>query len=97
MQVAEQVFLAELSSLDHVFDGLAVPPDDRRLFAAGNGDDAKVEFGGQTAVEAHFLAAEVLALGQGGKVQKAKVDGLLDLVDIVAGSAAPRKYGFRSE
>jgi len=49
----------------------------------------EIEVGGEPAVELHLPPAPVGPLAEGGVVEKAEIDGLLDLVDQLAGE----KYG----
>ena len=94
LQVAEQILLTELASLDQIFDSRAVATQNRRFGAAGNRDNVQVQLGRQAAVQADFFLAEMLALFQRGIVEKAEIDRFLDLVNIVAGQQHPGNMGF---
>ncbi len=64
------------------------------LWRATDGDDLEVELGGETAVEAQFLLAIEAAFLQGAEIEKAEIDGFLDLVGISPGEQNPGDMGF---
>ena len=57
--------------------------------AAGHRDDVQIRLGREPLVQADFLPTKVSAPRQGPKIEKAEVDGLLDLVDILTSQENP--------
>jgi hypothetical protein len=82
--------LREALHLDGPLDGLARPLDSQPGERAGDGDDAVVNSRRQPAVEPDLLLTEVTPALEGGEVQEAEIDGLLDLVGVRAGEEDDR-------
>src|SRR5690606_1656374 len=94
LHVAQQILLAELTGLDHVFDGRAVAIETGRVLAAADGNDIQVEVRSQAPVQAQLFGAEMRALLEGGEIEETEIDRFLDLVDEVAGEKHPGDMGF---
>src|SRR5690554_1702649 len=94
LHIPEQVLLAKLTGLDHVFNDRAVTIEAGCSFAAPDGNDVQVEFRGEAPVQAQLFSAEMRALIEGGIIEETEIDRFLDLVNEVAGENYPGNVGF---
>ena len=60
-----------------------------------NRNTVEIDFRRQPPVQAEFLFAIVFPSFQAGKIQKAQIQGLLDLVGIIAGQQDMRDMGLQ--
>ena len=73
---------------------MPVAVEDGLLRRAADGDDIEVKLGGKAAVEAQFFLAIEAAFLQRAEIEKAEIDGFLDLVGVVSGEQNPGDMGF---
>lgn len=83
----KQAFLVETAHFDGVFECARRVDggEDGRLGATRERDDVQIQLRGEASVEAQFLLAVMASQIQGREIQKAQVQGLLELVGVVAG------------
>ena len=86
-------FVGQAPHLHRPLDDLAVALHPHSPGVARHRHHPEVDLRGQAAVEAHLLLAVVPAFGQRAEVEEPEFDGLLDLVDEVAGQEDRRDVG----
>ena len=75
-----QCLLRELAHFDCVLDRGPIAADDRSLDAAGDRYHVEVERGREAPIEPQLFLAEVTSRGKRREIEKAEIDGLLELV-----------------